>query len=135
MKPYIEHHLASISIIRFKEEIKKLYSYMEMPFSDSNWALDKLDIRLARHHTGEFTRNTIPMTLARLAELLIKNEGNIPQAHVKSEDIEISLSQLNINGSELYENEINKEIRRSSLRVDMVNKYKGIMHYIYRMVK
>ncbi len=69
-KIYSKIFISRHNISRFKEEIKKLFGFLKIPFTDSRWILSDLDIRLARHHDGIQSRNSMSMTLGVLSEVV-----------------------------------------------------------------
>jgi len=77
---YSSFHLSKYSVPRFKEEITKLFSTKGIAFADNKWLLKNLDLRLASHHTGAESPNTIPMSLYKLS-LYLNNPSRLDVGH------------------------------------------------------
>lgn len=95
-KMYSKNFLSKHNLFRFKEEIKKLFIFLKIHFTDSRWILFDLDIRLARHHDGIQSRNSMPMTLNELSELVQVIQKFPP---LDSRDFEMKIIEENKNSS------------------------------------
>ncbi|MBU6431046.1 MAG: hypothetical protein KGJ58_02655 [Patescibacteria group bacterium] len=91
-KIYSKNFLSRHNLPRFKNELKKMFSSLKINFTDSRWILSDLDIRLARHHDGIQSRNSIPMTLNELFELIQTIQKFPP---LDSRDFEMEMIQEN----------------------------------------
>ena len=78
---YASQFLARHAIPPFKEELKKLFAHLSLAWSDTGWILSDLDIRLGRHHTGEFSPDTLIMTVPEFVTALIEGT-NLPPLDV-----------------------------------------------------
>lgn len=85
---YSKNFLSKHNLSKFKEEIKRLFTFLKINFTDSRWILSDLDIRLARHHDGIQSRNSMPMTLNELFEL-IQTIRKFPPLDSKDFEIEV----------------------------------------------
>jgi len=125
---YSNFCLSKNSIKRFKEEIAKLFSMKTLVFTDKNWLLKDLDLRLASHHTGTKSPNTIPMSLYQFS-LYLNNPSQVDINRMEGNPEVCLYKDANeLLKTSLSEKKVNLQLKFNNIRsriFSFINKLKG----------